>query len=185
MFNQSKNSKVLISMRTLSESFIQLLNAHSFDEITIKDVCERSGYSRKTFYRNFETKEDLFDYYIYQFLDINDIDEVKNQSVREYMHFFFSVFENEKMLLKVCFKNNLYFLFFKRLYISISDVLIKENNPYYMNMTITKEYYLKVLIAEIVEMLEVWTDRNFKETVNELVDVYIQMSNRTIRELSK
>ncbi len=51
---QSEQSKL-----SLEESLINLLSKKSYKSITIKDIVEKAGLCRLTFYRNFETKDDL------------------------------------------------------------------------------------------------------------------------------
>jgi len=49
----------------LASAFKSLLEERSFDNITINDICERSGTSRRNFYRHFKDKYDLM-CWIYQ-----------------------------------------------------------------------------------------------------------------------
>lgn len=41
------------------EAFYELLLKHTFDEISVSDICTKAGVSRMSFYRNFKSKEDL------------------------------------------------------------------------------------------------------------------------------
>lgn len=56
---QSEQSK-----RWMSEALYSLLENKHFSEITVKDITEKAGVSRLTFYRNFETKEDIIRYHM-------------------------------------------------------------------------------------------------------------------------
>lgn len=35
-----------------------------YSDITISQICQRAGIARQTFYRNFETKDDVIRYYL-------------------------------------------------------------------------------------------------------------------------
>ena len=40
-------------------SVVELMKTKPYKEITIKDICEKSGFSRMAYYRNFESKDDI------------------------------------------------------------------------------------------------------------------------------
>ncbi|HFD7569238.1 MULTISPECIES: TetR/AcrR family transcriptional regulator [Staphylococcus] len=47
----------------MKKSMITLLNVKSYDDISIKDICDESGISRGTFYQHYRDKDDfLFQY---------------------------------------------------------------------------------------------------------------------------
>jgi AcrR family transcriptional regulator len=48
-------------MQLLHEALLSLVEAKSFDRITVDDIVEKAGIGRSTFYRHFETKEALID----------------------------------------------------------------------------------------------------------------------------
>lgn len=47
------------SEQWMIEALLQLMQSKSYSQITIKDITEKAGVSRLTFYRHFETKEDI------------------------------------------------------------------------------------------------------------------------------
>ncbi|MBO4286459.1 MAG: TetR/AcrR family transcriptional regulator [Bacilli bacterium] len=55
MNNKRAKSKQLIQL-----AFYQLLLRKDFDDISIKEICEKAGVSRMSFYRYYSTKEDVF-----------------------------------------------------------------------------------------------------------------------------
>lgn len=50
----------------------ELMSEKPFSDITITELCTRSGVSRPTFYRHFDATEDVIHYYAYEI--INDMD---------------------------------------------------------------------------------------------------------------
>ncbi len=52
------------SRKLLAKSFVQLLKEKDFNEISISEICKRSGVSRTTFYRNHKRKEDILVKYL-------------------------------------------------------------------------------------------------------------------------
>ena len=43
----------------ITQAFLLLLQKRSFHEIKINELCEKAGVTRMSFYRNFESKEDV------------------------------------------------------------------------------------------------------------------------------
>lgn len=51
----------------IMEAFILLLEEKSFSEITIKEITKKAGVNRSTYYRNFDSKEDIIIFFISSF----------------------------------------------------------------------------------------------------------------------
>lgn len=47
------------SKRWLKEALLSLMQEKTFHQITITEVCQKAGLTRRTFYRNFGSKEEL------------------------------------------------------------------------------------------------------------------------------
>ena len=59
MYRKQTNKTALQSQRMMADALLELMKEHSFPRITITQICDRAGVGRKTFYRNFELKEDV------------------------------------------------------------------------------------------------------------------------------
>ncbi|MBQ9663528.1 MAG: TetR/AcrR family transcriptional regulator [Oscillospiraceae bacterium] len=66
---QGKNPKALLSQRLLLDALNALLQEKEFKDISVSELCSKSGVSRQTFYSLFETKENIL---LYQLDLIND-----------------------------------------------------------------------------------------------------------------
>lgn len=53
----------------LAESLIDLMNTHSINKITVKDIVDNCGLTRQTFYRYFKDKFDLVNWYFEKIAD--------------------------------------------------------------------------------------------------------------------
>jgi len=56
MNNEERNSYV---KEQITETLIKLLNDKNIEDISIRDLCETAQVGRASFYRNYETKEDV------------------------------------------------------------------------------------------------------------------------------
>ena len=56
------DARVQRSLEALANAFLSLLEKHSNEEISIKDITEEAGVSYPTFFRRFSGKDDLLNY---------------------------------------------------------------------------------------------------------------------------
>lgn len=52
-------SKYFVTAGKMDEAFIELLGKKDFEYITVKEICEKAGVNRSTFYLHYETIADL------------------------------------------------------------------------------------------------------------------------------
>ncbi|MBR6365935.1 MAG: TetR/AcrR family transcriptional regulator [Lachnospiraceae bacterium] len=55
----SDNPSAIRSQREITEALLALMSAVPYDEITVKQILLESKLAKKTFYRNYESKEDV------------------------------------------------------------------------------------------------------------------------------
>ena len=53
------NEKENLTQEYIYSAFLQLLDKKHYDDISVCEICTKAGVSRMSFYRNFESKEDL------------------------------------------------------------------------------------------------------------------------------
>ena len=61
---QSTNELAVQSRKWLMEAMIDLMNLKTFQEITISELAAHADLGRRTFYRNFTSKEDVLESYL-------------------------------------------------------------------------------------------------------------------------
>lgn len=64
MSNKNNTSLSLQSKEWIVMALIILMRTKKYSDITIKELAEKAGVDRKTFYRNFNTKEDVLHFYL-------------------------------------------------------------------------------------------------------------------------
>ncbi|HEX3076677.1 MAG TPA: TetR/AcrR family transcriptional regulator [Lachnospiraceae bacterium] len=62
--NQTENPIALQSKRWIMDSLIEIMNKKAFQEITISELVAHADLGRRTFYRNFTSKEDVLESYL-------------------------------------------------------------------------------------------------------------------------
>ena len=94
MSNEGRNTYVL---EHLTDAMLQLLSDKQIEEISIRELCDAAGVGRASFYRNFESKEDILRRYINKiFQEWPDKDGELNNSLDNFLYFMFLHFEKHR-----------------------------------------------------------------------------------------
>lgn len=84
------NAGKVRSMNLITTALFELLETKRFADISVTDICERAGVSRKTFYRNFDSKPSvvgrLVDQVFYEFYSKNDFKKTGARKVYLYWY---------------------------------------------------------------------------------------------------
>lgn len=61
---QRKNQANILARECMVAALMELLKEKPLSAITISELTQRAGVSRMTYYRNYQTKEDIFSFYL-------------------------------------------------------------------------------------------------------------------------
>ena len=64
----NEDKRILKTKKNLKSTLLELLNEKAFEQITVKEICERSATSRITFYTHFADKYELLDMIFQEYL---------------------------------------------------------------------------------------------------------------------
>ncbi len=100
------------SKRRITDSLLELMHERPFSKISIKDIVERAGLTRQTFYHNFNSKEEvlmnkegeLFEEFM-QYLMKNQVTEWNNIVL-----YYFRFWQHNADFARLLIKNNLVFV---------------------------------------------------------------------------
>lgn len=158
--SKSRNAYVL---EHLTNSLLELLIKKPINEISISELCEMAGVGRTSFYRNFQTKEDIIKAHIkYLFRDWTD--EWKNNTelkFHELIYQMFSHLETNREFYSLLNKRGLTYLL-KDLILDLCDF-----NP---DQEAVSAYASVYFAFFLYGWIEVWFRRGMKETAAELSD---------------
>jgi AcrR family transcriptional regulator len=169
MFNQSSNPRVWKSMDAIAKSLFRLIHSKPYQTITVSEVCNKAGITRKTFYRNFASLDDVIDFSVYARLRQYIVVE-NPSSFSEYLLGFFHLCEAKKNNLALFVHQGIYDHFISGLlkYLPQSDYIhafalragyTEETMPFFWRSLVGCESYL----------VSAWVRDGFKENAEELV----------------
>jgi len=90
---KKSNPLAVQSKQWLLDALLQLMKEKSYREITIKELTERAGLDRKTFYRHFRTKDEILNLPIKKAFDtyIGELKNIPNLSSYEVAKVYFDL----------------------------------------------------------------------------------------------
>lgn len=86
------------------EALLILMRSKDYNSITIGQITDKAGVNRSTYYRNFDTKEDIIRRFYARLLEksLSSMDENDKASTRDYLRVHFNTFfENKNELLLI------------------------------------------------------------------------------------
>lgn len=162
MSNDGRNAYVI---EHLTDACLKLLSDKTISDITISELCDTAGVGRASFYRNFESKEDIVKEYITQlfFEWGTEYGEGANRPLYELILSLFTHFEKHRGFYELLNKRNLIYL--------LKDAIIKTCD---LNIESTAlEAYTKAFAAyALYGWIEVWFQRGMMETAEEMANLF-------------
>lgn len=59
MYKECKTKQSILRQRYIEETLLKMMKSKALHDIKVSELCEEAGIPRKTFYRYFESKEDI------------------------------------------------------------------------------------------------------------------------------
>lgn len=177
MANQTKNQANVLAKECIVEALIQLLDEKPLSAITISELTEKAGVSRMTYYRNYHSKEDIFETYLDDVIGIY-YEEVSSLMLQGNLY--------DMQNLTHCFqflKEHRYFL----------DSLFKSGFGYLLLKTICKYvmktwyrtgddkehfYKLQAFSGSLYNMYLAWSVDGMKETPEKMAQILYDIYSR-------
>ena len=177
------NPIAIRSKKMITDTLFELLKASTYEEITVTEIIQNSGIARKTFYRNFESKDDILKTYLRGL--INDYAAEWNERRLDSVAVIFEFVEDYKDTLLTLSRNNLLPLLLICLneYLPAAHSKASGDEDIYRHFfgELDPKYLLAFNIGAIWNTLFVWIKGGMKEPVyeiKELLQKYFSMFQR-------
>lgn len=107
--NPSQNPCAVRSKKEITDALLQLMQTYPYNEITVKQIILESHVARKTFYRNFLSKDDVLDAYIDNIMHqyIRSLQQSADYRLSNILDIIFSFCIEHRKLLLLLRDNNL------------------------------------------------------------------------------
>lgn len=166
MYTAQKNPAALRSQELICKAMCALMGELPFEEITVTRICQEAGVGRKTFYRNFQEKEDvvmlMIDYLREEYEA--KLEQISPEEAAGY-HFRFLSERMEFMLL--LYRSGRVPLLTERF-----SRLLPRVMPRWSTDERENAYRTAAVVAGTEAVIRLWAERGFRETPEELVELH-------------
>lgn len=164
------------SKRRITDSLLELMQTTPFSKITIKDVVERAGLTRQTFYHNFETKEEVLLYHIDELSKgfLADVKKHKIETWEDLLCCFLRYWQEHADFVKLLMKHEQTALFSERLPLFYENALLCDLRKTGLSDAEAELWYAFVKGA-VVSMLTTWLTSDSKISARRLAGLLMTM----------
>lgn len=168
--NQSGNPSSIKSKKEITEALLHLMKLYPYNEITVKQIVLETSLVRKTFYRNFSSKDDVLNSHIASLL--LDYVETVSKPQSDVFSIIFSFCNMNKELLKILYKNNIMYILLQNMnqIVPIAHAHLDQamqNFPFSFG-NLNPEYLLAFNIGAIYNVIAKWVEQGMVDSPDEI-----------------
>lgn len=172
---KSTNPISLRSRKWIIEALLELMEEKPYHKISIKEITEKAGLVRKTFYRNFQSKEEILHEHINELMKEAEKEFEKLDELNPYVmaKIYFEFWQNHLHFLKTLQENELFVILLKQLdtYLPLINEKFKSDLIAEFDDTFL-QYYNAFNSAGIWHILEKWIGRGAKESPEKMAQTF-------------
>ena len=171
--NNTKNPNAVRSKNMITDALLELMKIYPYNEITVKQIVLETDLVRKTFYRNFSSKDDVLNSYIATIVSeyINNINNTKEKVLKV----IFDFCDKYKDFLCILSQNNMLYLLSQNLNKHIPLVYEKicgTENPFAKSFDgLEPKYLIAFNIGAICSVIEKWIEGGMTDSFDEIQNV--------------
>lgn len=176
--NEKVDMRIKYTREWTFEALYKLLQIKSFNDIKISEIIDKAGISRATFYRNFDSKEDIvkikvrsmfhdFHKMMLQFYAINQPDD-ETLLIGE----FFKRIDEEEKLIDTVIKSNLEYVMID----GILEIMYYYKERFYelvKSNKRTEDYIMDMVASSCWTLLSRWHKSGKEESASRLAKIYL------------
>lgn len=174
MYANNSNKTAIQSREMIADALFQLMKRKAFEQISVTEICEEAAIGRKTFYRNFELREDVIDYRLDQMVEEYE-KELEELSLEEQLRHHFEYVQRNQDAFVTLYRNNLNWMSARRF-----SILLPKTMPVWSENEIEQEYRCGYIMAGIEAVQKIWIDRGCRESIDEIVDILKKSQDKQI-----
>lgn len=155
------NKQVLRSREWITNALMKLMEHKPYTSITVSDIADEADVARITFYRNFDTKEDIIMRKKQEVYDIamSRLNDMSGYSALEAIQSLVQVFKEYSIFFGQLIKHNLEYLIPKDFDKEISNILLKA-----FKINTTDPYRVKFYEGALIAVILEWMKGSMKES---------------------
>ena len=162
---ETNNPSAIHSQMEITEALLALMQQHPYSEITVKQIILEARLARKTFYRNFESKDDVLNSLIQKIL--YEYFEIVNNARGDVLTTIFEFADRNRQLLFLLDKNELMHLPLRCMNENAAQILKHQNtqlNPFVKLFDgLDSEYLIAMNTGAVWNVISLWVHRGMSD----------------------
>ena len=165
LMNESNNPSAIRSRKQITDALLKLMEKYPYEEISVKQIVLETDLVRKTFYRNYTSKDDVLRSHIRSIL--LDYFDIVNNAKGDVLTTIFEFAVKNKKLLKLLDKNDMLYVILQGMNEFILSVKTKQNpelNPFAKLFEgLDSDYLISLNTGGIWNVISLWVRRGMKD----------------------
>jgi len=172
MTTKRVSSSNILAKECIVSAMLQLIKEKPLSSINISELCKRAGVSRMTFYRNYDSKEDIFTKHLGEiFEDYKTDDETLKTDGMYYdephlNHYFDYLYKHRDFL------DGLILCGFDVIFLNMLSAYILDKWS-----TKSDKYILIAFAGSLYNMFHLWSDSKYLEDREKLISTLLELYN--------
>ena len=190
--NKSESKYFNTAVR-MDEALIALMQKKEFEYITVKELCDKAGVNRSTFYLHYENMSDLLEETLQHIIDtflkcfetdtVTTIEKIKNAPIKElnfvtedYLRPYLDFVRSNSNIYKAAFHNKVYEADkkYKKLYAYIIEPILNRFEFAENERRFIASFYIHGITGIVKE----WVETGCKEDVTEITRLIVRLVKR-------
>ena len=163
MYFRHTNKTAVRSQHMIADALFSLMKRKPFQQITVTELCEEAAIGRKTFYRNFELKEDVVDFRLDQLCGEYK-GEILGMTPEEQLRHHLEFTQRHADWFIALYRNGFYETVRAKF-----AVLLPETMPNWTDDPVEQQYRSQYIVAGVEAIERVWVERGFRESIDQVV----------------
>ena len=168
--NPSQNPSSIRSRKEITEALFKLMKDHPYQEISVKQIILETDLARRTFYRNYESKDGVLDSIITD--KITEYAKELASDPESPLDVIFRFCEKNKDFLMLLHKNDLLYLLLLKLNIMIPEFnqVTDRSNSIFARIVgnLDPDYLVAFNVGAIWNVIFKWVDRGMTDSADDI-----------------
>lgn len=182
MYKNCKTKESAGRQKIIADTFLEMLKSQSYHDISISELCRQANVPRKTFYRYFDSKEDIFSYICdsttiaYELFDKSENPKTSQQLLEKVFRFWLT----QKNFLYLTKKNQLDHYLAQS--IAASNDRLKmafSKSTFHDNPELASMANL-FMCTGLFSLIFAWRDSHFEKTPAEMADILTNLLTKPL-----
>ena len=173
MNEETMDNRVYKTLTKIEKSMVTLLNVKSYDDISIKYICDESGISRGTFYQHYRDKDDFLFQYQKAMMKKGKrrLTQIQFEERRQFFEHALNFWINEGELLLLLLRDNGAYIVHQAIKKNLQQNIEVRLVPIMNTQALTnkEKYFLIIFMSNAVfGVLQDWVQRGRQESPKEI-----------------